>query len=561
MPRRLERPFVALVICAPVCVTLAQTVATLLRAWLHPSEPTMAAEMSCLMMFIAGLFSGAQVLVGSKSVLRWIALSLSTAGGAFLLLFHGNVPVAGATLFFCALAETHATLLVAEHLPASLDGVLRARPISSVLWGIVGLVLLVQTARLGAFMADDTVDYWLTTRQPLWAKHMCLPGYLEPVDLHRQGVRNIYDAQYYSALVRSASPRLTIRNMDAYIGDPFQYPPQFLLGPYLAVGLTDDYALIRSVWYGALVTAFVFVAILLGRWLQPEAGWGPLLLVPLVWISVPVLQSLQYGQFHMAAIVLAVSGMLAFEKERYPLGGVLLATAILGKIFPGVLLLLIVLKRQWKSLGWTVAFIGFETLLAFLVLGDNPFAAFYSYHLPRLLNGEAFAFAREWPELRDFFIADNLSPGGIVAKLQALGIPWMTETAASMILRVYSLMLVIFVFLSARKSESRLQRACIWLALLNLGALQSPAAWGDYITLGTVWLLSLLSGQMYKGAVRIVFLGACWIFSFSVFGVQPMPELLPGPIMMVLTSIGAALLLAVNIWTIFVAQPVKVIHK
>jgi hypothetical protein len=561
MTRHIERPFVALVVCATVCVTGAQSLAIVVRAWLHPSEPVMASEISWLMIFIAVLFFAAQVFLDSKALLRWIALLLSAAGSICLFLVHGDVPVAGITLFFCALAETQAASLVMRRLPTSVDGVLRVRPIPSVLWGIVGILLLIQTGRLSAFMADDTVDWWLTTRQPLWAKHMCLPGYVEPVDLHRQGAENVYDARYYSALVRNATPHLTVRNMDAYVGDPFQYPPQFLLGPYLVMSLTSDYTLIRSVWYGVQVIAFAFVAFLLGRWLQPEAGWGPLLLVPLVWISVPAMQSFQYGQFHMAAIVLAVGGMLAFEHERHFLGGVLLATAVLAKIFPGVLLLFLAFNRKWRSLGWTVAFITLGTLLAFLVLGDKPFGAFFTYHLPRLMNGEAFAFAREWPELRNFFIADNLSPGGIAAKLQVLGIPWMTETAGSIILRVYSVLRIIVVFFAARKKGSRLQQAWLWLALLNLGALQSPGAWGDYVTLGTVWLLSLLSWQMYNGVIRIVFLAACWVFSFSVLGVQPMPELLPVPMMMVLTSIGVILLLAVNVWVMFAGQPVRIVAE
>ncbi len=127
----------------------------------------------------------------------------------------------------------------------------------------------------------------------------------------------------------------------------------------------------------------------------------------------------------------------------------------------------------------------------------------------------------------------------------------MSAGLGSIVLRVYSVVVLVLVFVASRKNGGRLQRASIWLALLNLAALQSPGAWGDYITLGTVWLLSLFTWQTYRGTIRIVFLVACWIFSFTVIGNQPMPELLPVPVMMVLTTLSALLMLAVNTWALF----------
>lgn len=557
MARHIERPFVALVASTTICVTVCQTTALMARSWIRPSEASAASEISWLMVIIGLSFACAQVFVGSRKTLRWIGFTLSAAGLIYLVLHQGFLSIAAVTCFVFAFTETQVAQVITGRLPPSLDGMLRVRPAASLPWAFVGVILLIQTGRLSAFMADDNVDWWLTSRQPLWAKHMCLPGYIEPVDLHLQGVDNVYDTRYYSAIDRSAAPHLTVRNMDAYVGDPFQYPPQFLLGPYLALLISRDFSVLRSLWFTVLVAGFVVVAYLLARWLQPETGWGPLLLLPLVWISVPAMQSFQFGQFHIAAIALAIAAMLAFERERQALGGLLLAVAILGKIFPGVLLLFLALRRQWKSVGWTVGFIGLATLAALLVLGEKPFEAFLTYHLPRLLSGEAFTFELAWPELRDFFIADNLSPGGIVSKLHELGVPGMTGGVAAIILRVYALLILALIFIAAKRGDGRLQLACTWLALLNLGALQSPGAWGDYVTLGTVWLLSLLSWREYRGKVRVIFLFACWIFSFTVVGNQPMPELLPVPLMMILTTISALLMLAVNAWAIFSVRRVQ----
>jgi hypothetical protein len=55
----------------------------------------------------------------------------------------------------------------------------------------------------------------------------------------------------------------------------------------------------------------------------------------------------------------------------------------------------------------------------------------------------------------------------------------------------------------------------------------------------------------------MIFLLACWVFLFTVVGNQPMPELLPVPLMMILTIISTLLMLAVNVWVLFGVEPVE----
>lgn len=432
----------------------------------------------------------------------------------------------------------------------SLAAVVRRRPLLSAAWTVVVVLLVVQNVRLGRFMIDPNADWWLTTRDDLWAKHACLPAYIEAADLHRQGVTNVYDARFYAVLDRTAKPPLTVAHLDTWVGDPFQYPPPFLLLPLAALALTNDYLFIRTWWYAVELAAFVAVTVFLAWWVGGPAGVAAACLFPVMWLSIPVMQSLQYGQFHLVALLLAIGGMVAFERRQDAVGGALLAAAVLSKIFPGVLILLLIVQRRWRAVVWTASFAAVFTLSARLALGAAPFQAFFGYQLPRLINGEAFAFTKDWPEFRLVFLADNLSPQAVVEKIRELGLLWMTPTVGTIAIRLWSVALVaITVAAAIRKSAvGRAERVRVWLALLNLAALQSGGAWGDYITLGSVWLLTYLTGDAWRSRTATVGLALAWVACALVPGVQPIPTLLPAPLAMSLTVGIFLTVTALNTW-------------
>ena len=81
--------------------------------------------------------------------------------------------------------------------------------------------------------------------------------------------------------------------------------------------------------------------------------------------------------------------MLLFERRRHASGGAILAYAIVSKLFPGVLLLYLVLRRDWRAVSWTAAWSVALAAVTLADVGAAPFAAFLE-HLPGLLSGEAF---------------------------------------------------------------------------------------------------------------------------------------------------------------------------
>jgi hypothetical protein len=128
---------------------------------------------------------------------------------------------------------------------------------------------------------------------------------------------------------------------------------------------------------GAIVAAALLAV---AFWIRDAAGRRAVLLTPLVWLSIPTLLTLQIGNLHLAAIAAAMLAMLAFERGRSIVGGAILGALTVFKIFPGILILLLVFQRRWRSAAWTIGFATALLVVAMVVLGRAPFDALFAYH-------------------------------------------------------------------------------------------------------------------------------------------------------------------------------------
>ena len=149
----------------------------------------------------------------------------------------------------------------------------------------------------------------------------------------------------------------------------------------------------------------------IARRLDTAMGTHVVWLTPWVIAAPSVIGTLQAGNVQLLFLVLSAIAMLLFERRRPAAGGLLLGFAIASKLYPGVLVLYLLLRRDWRALGWTAATGLVLTVIAIADLGWTPFAAFLE-HLPKILSGEAFPGLRAAPA-----IAINESVPGIVFKL------------------------------------------------------------------------------------------------------------------------------------------------
>jgi hypothetical protein len=433
-------------------------------------------------------------------------------------------------------------------LPEWLDGSARSHPVKAALFALLALLAIVQIARLSTHKTDPNTSWWILTTNEFWTKHECGTAYFHAVELHERGEENIYHADHYPVLNRDIEPHTDFEDMK--VEDAFQYPPQFLLLPKLLLSTTRHYPAIRIIWYSLQFMGVIAVFLLLARWVGGTTGRWMGMLAPLVIVSPAALYAYQYTQFHFIAIVLAIAGMVAFEKQRNAMGGALLAAAILGKIFPGSLLILLVAEKRWKPLAWTAVFGITFTLTAMAILGIAPFSAFISYHLPRVQSFAAFAFLDAWPEMRFELMTANLSPYGQIVKLGDMGVPGMTSAVASVVNSLFTLLLIGLAIISSRHTVSRVRRAQIWLAILGLASMLSPAAWGDYITLPAMWLLTMLAIEAEDNRKLAIGFGICWIFFYLLLGIVPLGTFPAPNITYTLSTISFILLVGLPAWAI-----------
>lgn len=446
-------------------------------------------------------------------------------------------------LVAAAVVSIVAGWLTVRALPDRLDGAFARHRVAGVVWTLLVVVTIGQTARLGAYMVDPTREWSHTTRHEFWSKHMCMLAYFYAADLNRQGEPNIYHAEHYPGLNPDAENHATVANLSP--DDPYQYPPQFLLLPRLAIALSDDFYRIRPVWYSLQAVLFGLVAVALARWYGGKPGALALWMLPLLWVSVPSILNFQYGQFHVSTIALAVAAFLAFEKRRDGVGGSLLAMSILSKGFPGILVIPLLLARRWRAAAWTGAWGLAFTAVAWFVLGPEPFEAFFGYHLPRLQSGGAFAFEEAWPEFRSWLLAGNVSLFSLVRKLGDLGFAGATDGLARAVHGAFSLSLLGVAILAGR-ARSRESRALAWLSLVNLASFTSPAAWGDYVPVGTLWALTfLLSGGSRR---RTWVVGSLTGFCALLPGIVPVGNFPSAEMAVALSCVGTLILLGTNGW-------------
>lgn len=435
---------------------------------------------------------------------------------------------------------------IANKLPIKLRGGLNRHPILSIVWLLVGILAVLQIGRLSAFMSDPSRAWGSTVPDPAAIGHQCMSAYVQAADLARRGERNLYAEKFYPAfsLRSDTKPTSPVQGLSQYLEDPYQYPPQFLILPRIALSLTNHFLTMRTVWFVLQSLTFIAGVVSLGFWIGGSEGLLTILMLPALLAALPVMLNFQFGQFHAMTVILAIAGMVAFEKQRIAVGGALLGFAILAKIFPALLLVYLVAQRRWREILLTLIFVAIFTGLSVVILGVAPMQAFLSFELPRLITGQAFTFIdREGLPL--FIKARNFSLYGLLVKLQLLGISGLNTTIFHLLQWIYTIVIFVLTLFAAGKnlSSSRLAKAQVWFAVLVLASLRSPIAPSAYVVVPALFLLILLAGEI-RGRISYGFLFVlAWIL---IMGVPPLPD---RPELLV-DLIGDALTLGLCMWVL-----------
>ena len=200
---------------------------------------------------------------------------------------------------------------------------------------------------------------------------------------------DVFDDAIYSLPSDPAKPRQA-KTIGVFRIDNYEYPPPFLLLPRALGLVAPDFLRLRMLWYGLTAGVLLAAMLAVARMLGPAAGTRAILLAPLVWCGIPMLNALQKGNVQVLVIAISMLAMVLFARGRDAAGGALLGYASVGKIYPGMLVLYLILRRQWRAVAWTASFALLYVLLSIADTGVAPIRAFVE-QFPKIVGGEAFA--------------------------------------------------------------------------------------------------------------------------------------------------------------------------
>ena len=361
-------------------------------------------------------------------------------------------------------------------------GCSRALLTVSLLAAVLAIVLV---SRLAVFMIDPAQTAYSTLPSSDWEiRHSCLTAYFVAGDVVRR-TPNIYDTALYAAPDDDPGKPRKPQMMGIFRVDQYQYPPPFLLAPRAVSLIAPGFLRLRSTWFG--LSGLVLLAGLLAaaRAMAPAAATRALLLAPIVLVSLGTLNTLQKGNVQLVVIALAVLAMAAIERRHRAAGGALLAFVTVAKLYPGLLVVYLLVRRDWRALAWTAVFGAVFVALTVGDMGWQPFAAFRD-HFSGLLSGEAF------PAFRNpAAVAINFSIPGILFKLNLFGVSHLGFGAARVVGTIYMLVAVAATVFLALRAPREGTGPLIWLTVLLLATLRSPFLPWAYATFPGMWLLTL----------------------------------------------------------------------
>jgi hypothetical protein len=272
---------------------------------------------------------------------------------------------------------------------------------------------------------------------------------------------------------------------------------------------------VRSAWFVLTLALLVGALVAVSYWCGAFSSQSRLLVFPILFCAPTLHVALQTGNAHILVVAISMLAMIAFEKQRPVVGGALLGFAVAAKIWPGVLVVYLLLQRRWKpALACAIAVLVYS-LGAFLIFGSEPYSAFINYEIPRISSAEAFSFMGSLPRA----IMTNMSVFGIPQKLHALGMISSKPTLVSPVLNWTFTgligLLVVAIGLRHKNDDvpndsNRLAKAQLWLALLTLVQLRSPFLPWPYGIVSTLWLLVLLSASARGWKLGAIL--AAWLF-------------------------------------------------
>ena len=377
---------------------------------------------------------------------------------------------------------------------------------------VVGvLAVAAQLAWLTPFIVDPGRAAWRASPlAPMPSVHSCVSSYWVAAQRVTE-VPNVYAEVLYSLPQTDPTARRTARTLGPFQVDNFEYPPPFLLASRLLASATADFWSFRRLWFGLNLAIVALAAVAIARRLDTRLGTHAVWLVPFAIAGPATIATLQVGNAQLAVIAVTLLAMYCIDRGQPAAGGALLAVAIVAKLYPGVFVLYLLLRREWRPVIWTAVFGLVLVAVSLADTGLQPYRAFL-HEMPALMSGEAFSAFRS-----PIAIGNNGSVPGLVFKLKMWGVPYMGYDAMRIVGWVYTLVVVAGTVWLARRVRPGGREPVVWLVIVVLASMRSPFM-ATYAFFPVMWLATLVASLAWRESRTALPILLAWCGLALTFG-------------------------------------------
>lgn len=313
----------------------------------------------------------------------------------------------------------------------------------------------------------------------------------------------------------------------------YNYPPLLAdaLLPLTPLSIDRADRLWRLASLAAILLACALIVLLLGRPLFSAAG---LATVAGIFFFAPLWQGLHYGQITAVLCLVWCAGILLYVRGALRASALILALGVLLKITPLIVLVPVLIWRDWRWLRWFAAWIALCVLVMACVNSPAALSYYVLHAMPAMSAG-----------LANFQSKTISSAVGLLCGIRGL-VASRAVALLGKLLSVAALVLAAALAFRSRSDAAPQRRACVLAAFALLSICAAPIAWLDTYIIGCI-LLALLWNRLFLAGGSLAQLAL--LFAATVLmGVSVGPQVLywrfDQSILFQIAPIALALLLA-----------------
>ncbi len=188
--------------------------------------------------------------------------------------------------------------------------------------------------------------------------------------------KDVYEAYKFNLLIREHGETdiflnyTPIPSFTALFYIPFQFTS--------SVNAKIIFCLLSTLLFAIAVYRFT-------KFLQIDSYW--LLVIPFI-LVLPMRSNIFFGQTYLLIIAMLMEGYISYQTDKKFLAGLLWGAAILLKLFPGIILLYLLFKKDYKMLGVTIGIMAVLSIITVAVTGFGLNVEYFTQIMPRMLNNE-----------------------------------------------------------------------------------------------------------------------------------------------------------------------------